>query len=164
MARTILVWGPTGLATPTCKLMLRSAPLTLVETITLTEHGTIKRAYTGTVTASAGDYLYNLLTAGNFIGGGTIPVSGTDGTTSIEDGAVGILADGLITDAKFTVPTVSGVSTGILGMIVQVWRRFFRKATKSSADIKTFADDGSTVLTTQPVSDVGGTETQGTAT
>lgn len=85
MARTIAIWGPTAVGTPTCKLMLRSALTTVVETITLTEHATVKRLYTGTVTASAGDYRFNLLAAGAFIGGGTITVSGTDGTTSEED-------------------------------------------------------------------------------
>lgn len=85
MARIIAVWGPTGLATPTCKLMLRSALTTVAETIALTEHATVKRLYTGTVTASAGDYYHNLLSAGSYVGGGTITVSGTDGTTSYED-------------------------------------------------------------------------------
>lgn len=85
MARTIAIWGPTGLATPTSKLMLRSTATTVAETITLTEHATVKRLYTGTVTASAGDYYHNLLSAGSYVGGGTITVSGTDGTTSYED-------------------------------------------------------------------------------
>lgn len=86
MARTIAVWGATGLATPTCKLMLDSALTSVVETITLAEHATVKRLYTGTVTASAGHYRYNLLTAGVYVGGGSIYVGGTDATTYEEDG------------------------------------------------------------------------------
>lgn len=73
------------------------------------------------------------------------------------------IADGAITDAKFTVPTVSGVATGILGMIVQTFRRFFGKTTLTTSQLKTFADDGSTVVTTQTVSDDGTTQTQGAA-
>lgn len=87
MARTIAIWGPTALATPTCKVMLRSTPTTVVETITLTEHGTVKRLYTGTVTLffAAGDYYHNLLSAGSYVGGGTITVGATDATTYYED-------------------------------------------------------------------------------
>lgn len=88
MARTIAIWGPTGLATPTCKLMLRSALTSVVETITLAEHATVKQLYTGTVTAAAGDYRFSLLTGANYIGSGTITVSGVDATTSEEDGSL----------------------------------------------------------------------------
>lgn len=180
MARTIAIWGPTGLATPTCKLMLRSALTTVVETITLTEHGTVKQLYTGTVTASAGDYRFNLLTAGSYIGSGTITVSGTDGTTSEEDSENTITttlsasaasvwsyatrtltADGL--DAiSTTAPT--GPASNFREMVVQTWRRFFKKATQTDTQIKTYADNGSTVVTMQTVSDDGTTETQGTST
>lgn len=73
------------------------------------------------------------------------------------------IADGAITSAKFTVASVTGVASGILEKIDQTWRRFFKKATKTSTQIKTFADDGSTVLTTQSATDDGTTETQGAA-
>lgn len=83
---------------------------------------------------------------------------------AIANGAIttASIADGAITDAKITVPTVSGVATGVLGMIVQTWRRFFKKATKTSTELKTYADNGSTVLTTQTVTE-GATEEQGAA-
>jgi hypothetical protein len=48
-------------------------------------------------------------------------------------------------------------------MVVQLWRRFFKKATRTSTQIRTFADDGTTVVTTQAVSDDGTTQTQGNA-
>lgn len=74
------------------------------------------------------------------------------------------LADGTITDAKFTLPAVAGVATGVLGMIQQTWRRFFKKATmpkSGNGDFKTFADNGVTVITTQAVTDDGTTQTLG---
>ena len=64
----------------------------------------------------------------------------------------------LLDNVSITVP--SGVASSFREMIVQVWRRFFKKATKTSAQLKTYADNGTSVLTTQTVSDVAGTETQ----
>ena len=49
-------------------------------------------------------------------------------------------------------------------MIVQTWRRFYKKVTKTSTAIKTYGDNGSTVFTNQPISDDGTQETQGSAT
>lgn len=57
----------------------------------------------------------------------------------------------------------SGVASNFREMMVQVWRRFFRKTTKTSTQVKTYADDGTTVVTTQTVSDDGSTQTQGAA-
>ena len=49
-------------------------------------------------------------------------------------------------------------------MLVQLWRRFLKKSTLTSTQLKTYADDGTTVLTTQEVSDDNVTQTQGAAT
>lgn len=49
-------------------------------------------------------------------------------------------------------------------MIVQLWRRFFRKTTLTATTLTTFANDGATPITSQAVSDSGGTQTQGAAT
>lgn len=57
----------------------------------------------------------------------------------------------------------AGVASTFREMVVQTWRRFFAKATKTDTQIKTYADNGTTVLTTQTISDSGGTETQGKA-
>jgi hypothetical protein len=75
------------------------------------------------------------------------------------------LAAGAITEATITVPTVSGVASGVLGMLVQLWRRAFKKSTLDVAtgELKTYADDGTTVLTTQAATDDGTTQTLGGA-
>jgi hypothetical protein len=49
-------------------------------------------------------------------------------------------------------------------MIVALWRRFFRKSTLTATQLKTYADDGTTIDSTQTVSDDGTTQTQGAAT
>ncbi len=57
------------------------------------------------------------------------------------------------------------VATTFPQMVVQLWRRFFKKSTLSAAaGIKTYADDGTTVNTTQVVSDDNTTQVQGAAT
>lgn len=58
----------------------------------------------------------------------------------------------------------SGVASTFPGMVIQIWRRFFKKSTLTATQLKTYADDGSTVVTTQTVSDDGTTQTQGAAT
>lgn len=73
------------------------------------------------------------------------------------------IADGAITSAKFTVSTITGVASGILEKLDQVWRSIFKKSTKNATTIKTFADDGVTQLTSQAISDDGTTQTRGNA-
>jgi len=46
---------------------------------------------------------------------------------------------------------------------VQVWRRFFKKGTMTATELKTYADNGTDVLTTQTLSDDGTTQDQGGA-
>lgn len=75
-------------------------------------------------------------------------------------GLVSLAATGL--DA-ITVANPSGVADTFPKMLVQLWRRFFKKATKTSTQIKTYADNDTTVVTTQTVSDDGTTQTQGSA-
>lgn len=57
----------------------------------------------------------------------------------------------------------AGVATTFREMVVATWRRFYKQATKSSSQIKTYADDGTTVLTTQAISGSGSDESQGAA-
>lgn len=75
------------------------------------------------------------------------------------------VADGSITSAKFTVSSpAAGLPSGILEKIDRVFRRFFKKSDRTTTQLKTYADDGTTVLTTQAVSDDGsGNESQGAA-
>jgi hypothetical protein len=60
----------------------------------------------------------------------------------------------------------SGPATDFREMQVQVWRRFFKKHFKDSAagDIITYADDGTTVITTQAYTVSGSDETVDAAT
>ena len=73
-----------------------------------------------------------------------------------------LASDGL-DSISTTAPT--GVASNFREMLVQMWRRFFKKATRTPTELKTYADNGTTVLTTQVISDNGsGTESQGTST
>ena len=79
-------------------------------------------------------------------------------------GAAMTIEDGAISDESFTLPTVgSGPATGLLGRMEQVWRYFFKKATLGGGVLRTYADDGTTVLTSQTVTDNGQTQTRGEA-
>ena len=84
--------------------------------------------------------------AGDVVGGGE------------ENPPVIISADGL-DSIPITAP--SGVASTFREMAVQQWRRMFKKSTLTSTELKTYADNGTSVLTTQTVSDVAGTQTQG---
>jgi len=64
---------------------------------------------------------------------------------------------------SITTTAPSGVASNFREMVVQLWRRFFQKATMTSTQLKTYADDGSTPVTTQTISDDGTTQTQGAA-
>lgn len=75
------------------------------------------------------------------------------------DASAGALAAGVITDAAFTVPTLTGPATGVVGFIAQLNRRFFGKSTRDATTIKTYAADGTTVLTTQAYTASGSDET-----
>ena len=57
----------------------------------------------------------------------------------------------------------SGVAGNYREMMVAVWRALFKKSTLTATELKTYADNGSSVLTTQAVSDDGTTQTQGAA-
>ena len=62
-----------------------------------------------------------------------------------------------------TATAPGGVASNFREMMVQLWRRFFRKSTLTSSELKTYADNGTDVETTQTVSDDGTTQTQGAA-
>ena len=57
----------------------------------------------------------------------------------------------------------SGVPTTFREMLVLLYRRFFAKTTLTTTQLKTYANDGTTVVTTQTVSSSGGTDTVGAA-
>jgi len=87
----------------------------------------------------------------------TVPV-----TTAITTKTGFKLASDGLDSISTTGPT--NAATDFREMMVQLWRRFFKKATKTDALILTYADDGTTGVTSQAVSDDGVTETQGAAT
>lgn len=88
--------------------------------------------------------------------------TGTDGVVvaSASKSGYALSATGLDSIAA-TDP--GGVATTWPQMLVQLWRRFFKKSTLTRTQLKTYADDGTTVVTTQSVSDDGTTQTQGAA-
>lgn len=87
---------------------------------------------------------------------------GTLATPTNITAATGIvLASNGLDSISTTAPT--GVASNFREMLVQLWRRFFKRATKSATDIKTYADNGTTVVTTQTISTSGDDETQGAA-
>lgn len=57
----------------------------------------------------------------------------------------------------------SGAPTTLPQMLVRLYRRFFARVTQTSTQLKTYADDGTTVLTTQALGDDGSTLTQSAA-
>ncbi len=72
-----------------------------------------------------------------------------------------LASDGL-DSVSTTEPT--GVASTFRDMVVQGWCRWFRPSSLTTSQLKTFASDGSTLRTTQAVSDNGTTQTQGNAT
>lgn len=98
---------------------------------------------------------------GRDLGASVLLSSGTGtGQVSLDSGKMKLAADGL--DSVTT--SVTGVATTFPQMVVQLWRRFFKKADRTATTIQTYADNGTTVLTEQAISDSEGTETQGAAT
>jgi hypothetical protein len=95
-----------------------------------------------------------------YAGGAVASVTGAVGSVTATVNAT-LIATGLDAIAV-TAPT--GVASTFPQMVVQTWRRFFAKATKTDTQIRTYAANGTTVVTTQTVSDDGTTETQGAAT
>lgn len=115
---------------------------------------TLREAPTFTITAS--DYV-------TIIASQTVKTTVKDRMILADSsGKVDLSATGL---DSIPVADPTTVATTFPTMMVQVWRRFFKKVTKSTADgIRTYKDNGSTVVTTQAISDDGTTQTQGTAT
>lgn len=140
---------------------------------------------TGSVTGAVGSVSGNIGgdVAGKVIGGGSGTLTGdgvraasVTGAVGSVTGSVGSVTAGVAVSDKtgfklasdgldsIAVTAPSGVATTFPGMVVQTWRRFFRKATRTATELKTYADNGSTVVTTQAVTDDGaGNETMGAA-
>ena len=65
---------------------------------------------------------------------------------------------------SISITAPSGVASNFREMVVQLWRRFFKRTTKDSDEIKTYADNGTSVLTTQVYTSVGDDDDVGAAT
>jgi len=114
--------------------------------------------FTGNLTGSVGSVTGSVGSVTGAVGSVTNPV--TAGTVSDKTGYA-LSATGLDSIAT-TAPT--GVATTWPGKMLQLWHRFFGKATMTSTQLKTYADsDGTTVVTTQTLADDGATQTQGKA-
>lgn len=106
-------------------------------------------------------------TAGQVSVSGSVSVSGiptnlfllavdASGRVTVGNMASGVInnqsiTSGAITDNSFGIPSLSSPAVGFVGMGEQVWRRFFEQVTKNdqSGTIQTFANNGTTVITTQ---------------
>jgi hypothetical protein len=87
------------------------------------------------------------------------------GSVTVSDKTGFKLASDGLDSISTTAP--SGLASNFREMIVQTWRRWFKKTTMvgttSSGTFKTYANDGSTVLTTETYTDAGGTATKSDA-
>ena len=90
--------------------------------------------------------------------------TGTDGVVVASGSKSGYALSSTGLDSVATTAP-SGVASNFREMVVQTWRRFFKKAVHDTAaeTLKTYADDGTTLVTTQTLSESGDTETQGAA-
>ncbi len=100
-------------------------------------------------------------------------VTGLAGDTTTPDTIVYIWEEWVSTDSSgrvelaatgldaITATRPSGVATTFPQMVVQLFYRFFGKSTLTATQLKTYAANGSTVVTTQTVSDDATTQTQG---
>lgn len=104
------------------------------------------------------------LTADNVTAANVTLIEGLDATDQIAASMAGAEVK-LAADAFDLIPTTApaGVASDFREMIVQLWRRFFCRATKSGGLLKTYDDDDLTVLTTQPVTDDNTSDEQGAA-
>lgn len=104
-------------------------------------------------------------TRSTFAGGAVASVTAGVTVTTVNDKAGYSLGATGLDAIPTTAPT--GVAANFREMMVQVWRRIFAKSVKDvgTHTITTFADNGMTVITTQPFTDDGaGNETLGAAT
>jgi hypothetical protein len=112
--------------------------------------------YAGTDTPGTTTLLSRIASALTITGGAVTVAANNDKT------GYALSASGLDAIAVTDPGAPTNVTT-IPRMIVALWRRFFRKSTLTATQLKTFADDGTTVNSTQAVSDDGTTQTQGSA-
>lgn len=150
---------------PSIKVAYEAVDLQTIKTQSVTcDAGVTVSPYVGSTGAAVNGTAANTLSGHD--PGATLGTSTFDHTndqvivgTNNDKTGYKLASDGLDSIAT----TVSGVASTFPQMLVQVWRRFFKKADRDATTIQTYADDGTTVLTEQTISDSGGVETQGAA-
>jgi hypothetical protein len=87
-------------------------------------------------------------------------------TAEIGAAGIGLTAVALAATGLDSISTTApaGVASNFREMLVQVWRRHFKRSTLTSTELKTYADDDVSVLTTQVVSDDGTVQTMRSST
>lgn len=107
--------------------------------------------------------LKTLIDAAKVVVDAILEDTGTTGVPVIDKTGFKLAADGL---DSIDASQPAGVAANWPEMLVLLYRRFFKKVTHdtNTGEIKTFADDGTTPLTTQAATESGGVETQGAAT
>lgn len=157
--------------TGTSGVAVSAASLTLVESITDTSVAEGLAGLNDPTAAAIADAVWDESTAGHTTSGTFGEQLKTDvdailvDTAEIGSAGVGLTAVGLAADGLDNIPVTSpgGVASTFPEMIVQLWRRVFKKSTQTSTTLTTYEDDGTTATTTQTLSDSGGTQTQGAA-
>lgn len=138
-----------------------SSALTLAKTgvdnnINLTGYGMATLTLTATDTATAGQLRIGIINA-------VVDEYSTDYILPIVEDFTILHADAYDALIAGDLSETDGVAASLWQKINQVWRRFFKKCTCSDTELKTFKDDGTSVNTTQAVSDSGSIETVGAA-
>jgi len=116
-------------------------------------------------TSQLEDSVVALLTQVNLAIATSAAILDDTGTSGVVVAAASKTGYGLASDGLDSISTTapSGAASNFRQMVVQTWRRLFKKTTLTSTQLKTYADDGTTVVTTQAVTNTGGTETVGNA-
>ena len=134
------------------------------ETLTyeaLEADGTVRTASGTSLPESGSTGYYTVLDSSVQTGDSAIVNDGTNNIGWGEENPAGILSsDGL--DGVSTAEP-SGLASNFREMLVQTWRRWFGKTTFSRTQIKHYKADGTTVATTQVISETTNLATQGEA-
>ena len=94
-----------------------------------------------------------------------ISITINNGTNNVgwgEENPAGILSSDGLDSISTAEPT--GLASNFREQMVQLWRRFFGKTTLSSTQILNYQADGTTVATSQTISETSALQTQGEAT
>lgn len=124
-----------------------------------------RTSYRATVAeALTGDFKAEIVNSGG-VPVGTGIVIGLEDTTTVQfvrDDRYKLASDGL-DGISTTAPSGAFSTWNFRERMVMLCRRLFGKTTLNATHLKTYGEDGASVIATQPVSDDGTTQTQGEA-